>query len=184
MCGGGVQGRDIVCNTLLRCRAISHHERPVTGGPAFFGLCASTQVAPVNALEGLASASTKFTRGVHVFICACLGECVRVRLRAHARERTCRCSAGEAGVFRQLGNSLWRNICLNLAICAAAEDLGALSVFDQSQCKGVAGLAVSGMRQAAAALKELSSNRVGTLDFAAEAESIAAQAAVSLSALP
>ena len=38
MCGGGVQGRDIVCNTLLRCRAISHHERPVTGGPAFFWL--------------------------------------------------------------------------------------------------------------------------------------------------
>ena len=87
-------------------------------------------------------------------------------------------------MFRQLGNSLWRIICLNLDICAAAEDLGALSVFDQSQCKGVAGLAVSGMRQAAAALKELSSNRVGTLDFAAEAESIAAKAAVSLSALP
>ena len=92
--GGGAQGRDRVCNTLLRCRAISHHERPVTESPACFWL-SSTQVAP-NALEGLASASTEFTRGVHVFICACLGECVRVRLRAHARERTCRCSAGEA----------------------------------------------------------------------------------------
>ena len=81
--GGGAQGRDRVCNTLLRCRAISHHERPVTEGPSFFWL--SREYA--GGAQRTGGAGVGFYR-IHTR-CARVHLCVSWRVCASAFACTC-----------------------------------------------------------------------------------------------
>jgi len=66
----------------------------------------------------------------------------------------------------------------------AAEDLGALSVLDQSQCREVGTLAVAGLREAAEAVKLLSADRQGVDEHVAGIDVLVSDADAAVSALP
>ena len=66
----------------------------------------------------------------------------------------------------------------------AAEDLGALSVLDQSQCREVGTLAVAGLREAAEAVKLLSADRQGVDEHVAGVDVLVRDADAAVSALP
>jgi hypothetical protein len=66
----------------------------------------------------------------------------------------------------------------------AAEDLAALSVLDQSECKEVGTLAVAALREAAEAVKLLSAHRQGVDEHVAGIDVLVHDADAAVSALP